>query len=119
MRDPMSAMPVLSTGHFGWDEMKVSVPDAGFRHRRFSEPPHVADMTFDYRDFKAIIMVEVHMKRRAHKIVVFVLRFGQALRQLSLMVVEHIREATYDVGARLRRQAVGVEALAQEVADGL
>ena len=68
--------------------------------------------------FQAMVVVQVGMHRRHRQVVVVVLQAGDALHQVALVVVEHVRQAGDAVSRRVVVLAGTLQFAAQQVAHG-
>ena len=68
----------------------LSVRDAAFGNDAIGERPHGFRVAAKHRNFKTILVVDMHMHGRDVKVVVIVMRAGQPLGKVAGVVVEYI-----------------------------
>lgn len=79
------------------DEVEFAVVHAALRTDRVGKLLHLGCGAAQDHGFDAVVMVQVRVQGGHGQVMVRVLQTGQALAQVTLMVVEHIREAGHAV----------------------
>ncbi len=74
------------------DEIHLPVAHAPLGLRPARERAHRGGRTLEDDALETVVVVEVHVHRRDDQIVVLVLRLGEALGQLALVVVVDVRQ---------------------------
>src|ERR1700761_3290177 len=87
-------MLVLRPGDFDGGQRDTAMMHASFRNQAFGEIPDLAGGTAQQRHFEAVLMVEMDVEGRQDHVMVAVLRVGEPLREVALMMVVYIRDTT-------------------------
>jgi hypothetical protein len=85
---------------FDRDQVDLAVVHAALGAYRIGKLPHRLQFALEEDGFEAEVMIQVGVHGRHGEIVVRVLQADDALRQIALVVVEHIRQARNTVQAR-------------------
>ena len=98
--------------------MQVAVPDASLVGDPIGEAPEIANPSAQHCNFKAFVLIEMHMQRRDRKIMMVVLAVGQAPGEVTGLVVIDVGQGCDSVS--VRRNSLGLaRAFPQQIANGL
>jgi hypothetical protein len=101
------------------NEIQIAEANAALDSYLIGEGAYGLCRAFEHHAFQTVFVIEMHMGRRDHKIVMRMLDLGQALCQSALVMIEYVGEVGDAVLTLVPLQAPGLHGLTHEIPNGL
>lgn len=106
-------------GRLDRDEVQAAVAHARLGGQARGQLAHRRHRALQHGALEAVLVIEMHVHRRDHQVVVRVLALGEALGEIARVVVVHIGQARDALAARGVLLRVAIEVAADQVTHGL
>lgn len=110
---------VAGLGHFDWNQIKLPMAYATFSRQLFGKGANIFRVSAKEQGLQAIIVIQMDMHGRHHQVMSLMLKTGQALGQMTFMVVIDIGKAGDAVGGFIFFEPLRFKQTADDIAHGL